>query len=588
MVRMLAENGCFETFFGLIVARYLDKKYICDRLNPTLMKMKFNIIIVALSLLLLSSFRVEADDQVDLAQAYRQLDDAITRSEQYVQVREARISKLKTALEVTQAANAQYDLCYRLFEEYHSYVNDSAIFYLSRCISLARAMDDIESLDDCNLQLAFQCSETGMYHESMDIMQDIDVNRLKDSDKKRYYGTFAHLYGEMAYYSKVPALQQEYYALRDKYNQMIDVTGDTNDEALQLKELERFGAHDAKGALRYNDQRMNQVKKGSHEYAIVAFYRYLDYSLLGDSIQARYWVSQSALSDVENAIMDQGALWELANLLMADGDMERAYRYIRFAWQCANKFNTLKRNNQISPVMSTISDNYEASLKQANRLLLVLAVVASLLAVLFLMILFYSNSQRKKLARARNELSESNNHLAELNRQLSDLNARLHETNTQLNESNRVKDEYVGRFIHLCSFYIDRIDEMRKRVNKLVKSRDLDALYKFTEGNELRDKNLTELYGMFDSTFLHLFPNFVDDFNALLRPECRITLTEPGELNTAVRIFALIRLGIEDSSRIAEFLHYSVNTIYNYRAKIKNGALGDRDTFESSVKSIGM
>ena len=146
----------------------------------------------------------------------------------------------------------------------------------------------------------------------------------------------------------------------------------------------------------------------------------------------------------------------------------------------------------------------------------------------------------------------------------------------------------MGRFIHLCSFYIDRLDEMRKRVNKMVKSKDLDALYKITEGNELRDQNLTELYEMFDSTFLHLFPNFVDDFNALLRPECRITLPNQGKLNTDVRIFALIRLGIEDSSRIAEFLHYSVNTIYNYRAKIKNGAQGDRDNFESQVKLIGM
>ena len=281
-------------------------------------------------------------------------------------------------------------------------------------------------------------------------------------------------------------------------------------------------------------------------------------------------------------------MWELANLLMADGDMDRAYRYIHFAWQCANKFNTLKRNNQISPVMTTISDNYEASLKRANRMLAVLAVVSSLLAALFLGILFYSRRQRKKLALARNELSASNTQLAQLNAQLSDLNSQLHETNLKLGESNRVKDEYVGRFIHLCSFYIDRMDEMRKRMGKMVKNRDLDALHKLTSDSELRDKNLTELYEMFDSTFLHLFPNFVNDFNALLRPECRITLPDPTTLNTDIRIFALIRLGIEDSSRIAEFLHYSVNTIYNYRARIKNGALGDRDTFEARVKSIGM
>ena len=547
--------------------------------------------VLLLYFLLVSAVLQAMAGDIDLEKVYRQLDDAIERTGEYVAVRENRIQKYKTALEVTNDAKAQYEMCHSLFEEYRSYVSDSAIHYIGRCISLAEQLGDQVRADECRMLLAFQCTESGMYLEAMDILNSMDEKHMTDSNNRnRYYSTLAHLYRELGYYCRVPQLQSEYYAKQDHYNQLIDTPLSTanNDELLQMKELECFVAEDAKGALRYSDMRLQQVEEGSHEYAIVAFYRYLDYALLGDSVQARYWVTRSAMSDVENAVMDQGAMWELANLLMADGDMDRAYRYIRFAWQCANKFNTLKRNNQISPVMTAISDNYEASLKRANRLLLVLAIISSLLSALFLGILFYSNSQRRKLARARNELSTSNTQLAELNAQLSDLNSQMRETNIKLNESNRVKDEYVGRFIHLCSFYIDRLDEMRKRVNKMVKSKDLDALYKFTGNAEHREKNLMELYEMFDSTFLHLFPNFVNDFNALLRPECRITLPDPGTLNTDMRIFALIRLGIEDSSRIAEFLHYSVNTIYNYRAKIKNGAIGDRDAFESQVKLIGM
>ena len=550
-----------------------------------------NIIIIIAFLSMLSCLDVAAAGNIDLQQEYRKLDKAIEKTDSYVQERENRIQKFKTALEVTNDLQAQYEMCHKLFEEYRSYVSDSAIFYIGRCIELADEMGDQNSADQGRLLLAFQCTESGMYLEAMDILDSLDENRIAaSSNRNQYYSTLAHLYRELGYYCRVPQLQKEYYAKQDHYNQLIekDLASESDDEVLQMKELECFVAQDAQGALRYSDMRLKQVKNGSHEYAIVAFYRFLDYRLLGDSVQARYWITQSALSDVTNAVMDQGAMWELANLLMADGDMERAYKYIHFAWQCATKFNTVKRNSQISPVLTVISDSYEASLKRANRLLAVLAVVSTLLAALFLAILFYSQRQRKKLALARNELSASNTQLAQLNTQLSDLNSQLHETNTQLNESNRVKDEYVGRFIHLCSFYIDRLDEMRKRVNKMVKSKDLDALYKITEGNELRDKNLTDLYEMFDSTFLHLFPHFVDDFNALLRPESRITLSDPKILNTDIRIFALIRLGIEDSSRIAEFLHYSVNTIYNYRAKIKNGAIGDRDTFESQVKAIGM
>ena len=539
--------------------------------------------------LLFLPFTVVANGGIDLVQVYQQLDEAIKHTEQYTQEREQRITKHRTALEVTKDPAGQYELCYHLYEEFQPYMNDSAIYYIDRCIALAEKMGDHIRAEQCQLQLAFQCTESGMYNEAMDILRAIDVTQISDAkNRQKYYSTISHLYSEVGYYCKVPRLQREYYATGDRYRALIDSTVSSRDEALQIKEMQCFSAGDAQGALKYSDMRLKQVSEGSHEFAIVAFYRYLDYTLKGDSVQARYWVTQSALSDVKNAIMDQGALWELANLLMADGDMDRAYYYIHFAWQCANKFNTVKRNNQISPVLTSISDNYEESLKRANRQLLALAVVASLLAALFLAILFYSNSQRKKLARARNELSMSNQQLGQLNQQLSELNAQLGDTNIRLNESNRVKDEYVGRFIHLCSFYIDRLDEMRKRVNKMVKGKDLAALDKFTEGNELRDQNLNELYEMFDSTFLHLFPNFVADFNALLQPESRIGLPRPGTLNTDLRIFALIRLGIEDSSRIAEFLHYSVNTIYNYRAKVKNGALTDRDSFEARVKAIGM
>ena len=540
---------------------------------------------------LLSCTGVTAAGTIDLEQEYRKLDQAIERTDIYVRERENHIQAYKTARGATNDTRVQYDLNRNLYDLYRPYMSDSAIHYISRCIMLAERMNDPIRADECRLLLAHQCTESGMYHEAMDVLNSIDEQRINDANnRRRYYITIAHLYGELGYYCKVPRLQGEYYAKHDYYNNLIDTArvSMNDDEALQMKELQCYSAGDAKGALHFSDMRLKQVKEGSHEYAIVAFYRFLDYRLLEDSVQARYWITQSALSDVTNAVMDQGAMWELANLLMADGDMDRAYRYIHFAWQCASKFNTVKRNSQISPVLTAISDNYEASLKRANRELGVLAVVSSMLAALFLGILFYSNSQRKKLARARNELSESNTQLAQLNTQLSDLNSQMHEANIKLNESNRVKDEYVGRFIHLCSFYIDRLDEMRKRVNKMVKSKDLDALYKFTEGNELRDKNLTDLYEMFDSTFLHLFPNFVEDFNALLQPESRITLSDPKILNTDIRIFALIRLGIEDSSRIAEFLHYSVNTIYNYRAKIKNGAIGDRDTFELQVKAIGM
>ena len=150
-----------------------------------------------------------------------------------------------------------------------------------------------------------------------------------------------------------------------------------------------------------------------------------------------------------------------------------------------------------------------------------------------------------------------------------------------------MKEEYIGRFLSLCSQYIDKLDDYRKMVNRKMKNKELDELFRMTKSTELKEKEIEELCQNFDSVFLHLFPNFIDDFNALLLPDMQVHPKEENRLSTDLRIFALIRLGIDDSSKIAEFLHYSVNTIYNYRARIKNGAVGNREAFERKVKELG-
>ena len=174
-----------------------------------------------------------------------------------------------------------------------------------------------------------------------------------------------------------------------------------------------------------------------------------------------------------------------------------------------------------------------------------------------------------------------------LNEQLSITNSQLSVVNHELTDANRVKEEYVGRFMRLCSIYINKIEDLRKRVHKKLKARQYDELYEMTRPQDFKEEDLEEFYTNFDSAFLQLFPHFLDSFNALLRPEERIEQPKKEQLSTPIRIFALIRLGINDSSKIAEFLHYSVNTIYNYRSHIKKGAINDKDSFEEDVRKIG-
>lgn len=210
--------------------------------------------------------------------------------------------------------------------------------------------------------------------------------------------------------------------------------------------------------------------------------------------------------------------------------------------------------------------------------------------------------KRRQLATAQHELRKANAELASLNSQLQETNHKLSQSNTllqqtneqlsqtmmRLNDSNRVKDEYIGKFLNICSEYIDKLDNYRKRVNRKLKAGQHADLLRMTGSEQLKEDELKELFDNFDSVFLNLFPTFIDDFNALLKPEERITPPSAGRLNTDLRIFALIRLGIDESSKIADFLRYSPNSIYAYRARIKNKAAGERENFERMVKEIGM
>ena len=525
----------------------------------------------------------------------RVLDREIEHFDQHIARHQAQTRKLTQLLDKAETDSERYRWAYSLFQHYMAYASDSAFFYINQCIHIADRNHDQAAADSCRTMLAIRSSNTGMYQEALTTLGDIDKKRLTGKTLGRYYQAFNHVYSELSYYSHQPEIKKRYEELSRQYaTLMLQTMPDDDDASFSQREINLLLAGKHKESMAVNDAWLTQTEPGSKRFALVAFYRFLEYNAQGDSTQTINWLAQSALADVRNAVMDQGSMWELANQLMIRGDVDRSYRYIMFASQCANRYGSRQRSWTIMPLLMDIAQNYKEEKDRTNRHLQLMLGMASLLALLLLVSFFFVYRQRNRLAQAKQELSQSNSDLShantllsEMNGQLSDLNNQLSDTNLQLNESNRVKEEYIGRFLSLCSNYIDKMDALRKRVNKLAKVKNYDELMKLTKTQELRNEELDTLYNDFDSAFLHLFPNFVTDFNQLLREEEQIPVADAGKLNTSIRIFALIRLGIEDSSKIAEFLHYSVNTIYNYRAQVKNKAAGNRDDFENQVKRIG-
>lgn len=523
------------------------------------------------------------------------IDEAIDHSAQYVSRKEQRIRQLQQQLSKTKNLHAEYQLSYRLYEEYTPFVNDSAIIYLKRCIEIARKTGKPSEVGKCQALIAIRCSSTGKFIEALNTLSAIDTTQLDNIAKGTYYMAYNHAYGEIIYYRNPITPEAQYGVMAAQYRQkMYAVLPRTSNPVFQYRELDALNAHDNREAMRINDQWLSHVEKGSHPYALVTLYRYLAYKAENDSTRMMYWLAESVLTDIRNGVMDQGSMWEMANQLMGLNDVDRAYKYISFSSICANRFGSRQRLAQISPLLSVITKMYKDENDQYNRRQNYTLCIISILALMLLIGVFYVSRQRHKLAIARDDLAKTNRQLYELNAQLKSLNEQLSITNSQLSvvnheltDANRVKEEYVGRFMRLCSIYINKIEDLRKRVHKKLKTRQYDELYEMTRPQDFKEKELEEFYTNFDSAFLHLFPHFLDSFNALLRPEERIEQPKKDQLSTPIRIFALIRLGITDSSKIAEFLHYSVNTIYNYRAHIKKGAINDKDSFEEDVRKIG-
>lgn len=495
------------------------------------------------------------------------LDEAIEAHRHYVAVREGRIARLKCQLLDADTANLSF---FRwngeIYKEYKAYICDSAIHYLRVNLDWAERYGQRNAALETRLELAHLMASAGMYEEAAELLRQTDKASLPSHLLPDYYNACHKLYTELSFYTLDDSFKKHYQALATHYDDsLMQELLPSSPLYLERRETREAATGHPDEALSINDTRLAHAKPNTPEYALVTYQRSLLYRRLGNREEEKRYLALSALTDIRLSITDHASLWNLAELLYEEGDMEHAYRYIRFSWDETNRYNARSRSLQTAGILSLIDLTYQAMReKQNDRLRLYLWLISALIVLLVVAVGFIYR-QMQRLSAARNKLEHANE---------------------QLQLSNNIKEEYVGRFMNLCSVYINRLDTYRRMVNKKISAGQMEELLKMVRSREVLDTGLKELYDNFDTAFLHLFPDFVDKFNDLLQPEERIVLRKGELLNTELRIFALIRLGIDDSSQIAEFLRYSVNTIYNYRAKVKNKARISREDFEIRLMQI--
>ena len=516
----------------------------------------------------------------------REIDGLVKNRRTYGVEKETRITDLKRLLAEAASDEQRYGFCGRLFDEYRAYNLDSSFVYAQRKEELAHRLNKQDYLDDSAMNMAEVMGTTGMYKEALELLGKIDRKTLPDYLYGYYYHLYRTIYGLMGDYAVTEKAKKEYYRMTDLYRDSLLQVNASDSLGHALVMADKCIVH-----ARYDeaiDMLMEYYRKPSlddHAQAMIAYTISEGYRLKGDKQGQKHYLALSAIADLKSAVKEYVSLRKLASLVYEEGDIDRAYNYLKCSLEDATLCNARLRTLEISQVFPIIDKAYQLKTERQQREMKISLICISLLSVFLLAAIFFVYKQMKKVAAARREVVDTNTLLQELNEELHNSNSQLKEMNHTLSEANYIKEEYIGRYMDQCSTYLDKMDLYRRSLNKIAAAGRVEELYKAIKSSQFLDEELKEFYANFDVTFLQLFPNFVDEFNALLTEPMQ---PKPGELlNTELRIFALIRLGITDSTKIAQFLRYSVTTIYNYRTRVRNKALGERDEFETKVMQIG-
>ena len=516
------------------------------------------------------------------------LEREIVNSKIYVQNKENKIQNLESLLKDEKAnLTNQYFIISKIIDEYQYYSFDKALFYTEKNLEVAKKLKDQFKITESKLKLGRLLVDSGRYKESLDLVKEIQSKNLKSELINDFYFIHKEAYSGLSFYTMVKNRKSEYDLLYAKYKDSLsEKLANSSAETLALLEKKYRDNRELKKALAINSKRLQNTKIGNRAYSMVTFERSLLYQLNNDINNQKKFLILSAISDIRANVKDNASLTELAMLLYSENDIDRAHNFITFSMEDAKFYNSPLRFVNISNILPAITNAYETRSFEQKTKLKNFIILISLLSIILLIVLFYIFKQNKKISSARNRLNEANKELNRLNTELHFTNEDLSKLYQLLSESNEIKEHYIATFLNLYSEYIDKLDIYRKSVTKYIVTNKTNELLELTKSKHVIDTELKVFYKNFDESFLHIYPNFISQFNDLLKPEEKIQIKNGEELlNTELRIYALIRLGITNSAKVSKILRYSVNTIYNYRVKIKNSAI-NRDNFEDAVKKI--
>lgn len=512
-------------------------------------------------------------------QLLTELDGYVSAREVYVAHKLDQMEALRKMAQSISDPALRFETEMSIADAYFSFSFDSTQHYLKHCQEIAaERLRDRDRFNEASIRLGHLYAKAGSYMEAYNLLyQQIDTASLTPALMTEYllalYDFSLDLAGNSGMVEQLRIADAA--SFRPILYERIPRDSETWRNILrdELFAQGRYAQADSVGHLLLAGTRPEE-----HAYAIYAFYLADIADRMGRSSDRMAWLVRSAESDLINAVKDYASLTMVAQSILP-ADVDRSFRYLRIAQEDALFYNAKLRPWQISRFLIEVQDAYAGRQAQMQKLADIAAILLGLLAVALSVVTWFYVSRSRKLTQLRQRLEESNARLTEANERLNVLNR-------EISNADKVKEGFIVSFLENFSGQIHSFRAEDNRLRNLVKRGRADLLLKDAAFSERSEKAREEFYRTFDTTFLAMYPDFVDRFNELLKEEARICPPE-GRLTTELRIFALIRLGVDDSKRIASMLDYSLSTIYNYKVAVKNQAAVDRDTFEDCVKRIG-
>ncbi len=547
---------------------------------------------LSLFCLLLSLLCMGCQDAPLYVEELKQLDDALANNQEWIARKERVIDELRDKLARTVSDEERYWINKDLYSEYLEFDADSAHYYVEQNVALAQLLDKPEEVQRWTIERAVVLIQTGQLREAELLLDAVSKEDMSEQVHSYYYAQMMRLHHAYSVYLENigTAERSRHFAQALQYRDSVLRYAPANEnEYLNIKAWNSFDGDNYASIKEQLINKMESSALNTPEDAVSAYTLAHMCREDGQQEEFLFYLIQSAISYVRSGSRNYASesIQELSKAMLELGDLNRAYTYINY---CANNIYSFKNRTQIVRMVQwqeEIQKQYFLRERSHEVFMKVSLGIITFLFVVLLLLTFYIYKQMSRLRMQDKKLQTVNTDLQNAYQVQKALNEQLRQSNELLKRANVLKENYIGYAFSICSNYMNKLDEFRKAAGRKLKTGQLNDLNHFLMSDNIMRTELKGFHQTFDEVFLFLYPNFITDLNKLLVSEMQFKLKDEKHLNTDLRIVALMSLGFTDANKIAEFLHCTVQSIYNCRRSLYSRLTISVKEFKDRVTTLG-